>query len=178
MHRLFGDRVFTWTIINQDLSTGCIVEQGVCWEINFQPQRLSNHLNSASAAKVFISHKKRTCRKNFCSSCLCSRVFLVWAYCIKKIISKLLHWDIDLHAKIEEIPWEIFGDVDIWPLEQLCLAQHLLAVLYSMTRSQQYDWHGWTDVVSPWSCWRWRGLDDNLVSRARWSIAPTRSSQF
>ena len=44
-----------------------------------------------------------------------------------------------------EIPWEIFRDVDIWPLEQLGLAQHIFAVLHvrfndEMTRPLLSEW--------------------------------------
>ena len=46
---------------------------------------------------------------------------------------------------IVEIPWEIFRDVDIWPLEQLGLAQHIFAVLHvrfndEMTRPLLSEW--------------------------------------
>ena len=63
----------------------------------------------------------KTCRKNFCNSALCSRVFLVFVHQnrLKLLLSK----------KSSTIPGKIFRDVDVRPLEQSCLAQHVLSVL-------------------------------------------------
>ena len=119
----------------------------------------------------------KTCRKNFCNSARCSRVFLVFVHQNR---SKLL-----LLKKSSTIPGKIFRDVDVRPLEQSCFAQHILSVLrdeqtltnvdnkwQTITRDEIKE-NRTTNDFQPWSCGKWQELAYNRGSQVRLSNAPT-----
>ena len=81
--------------------------------------------------------------------------------------------------KSSKIPGKIFRDVDVRPLEQSCLAQHVLSVLQGEQTLTNVDNH-WQKVTrdekkdfQPWSCGKWQELAYNRGSQVRLSNAPT-----
>ena len=114
----------------------------------------------------------KTCRKNFCNSARCSRVFLVFVHQnrLKLLLSK----------KSSTIPGKIFRDVDVRPLEQSCLAQHVLSVLQGEQTLTNVDNH-WQKVTrdekkgfQPWNFGKWQELAYNRGSQVRLSNASTK----
>ena len=87
--------------------------------------------------------------------------------------------------KSSKIPGKIFRDVDVRPLEQSCLAQHVLSVLRDEQTLTNVD-NKWQTITrdeikenrttkdfQPWSCGKWQELVYNRGSQVRLSNAPT-----